>query len=45
MIRVLLIEDHAAVRDGLRPLINQQPDMEVVAEAEDGQFGLALPAT
>jgi two-component system response regulator NreC len=35
-IRVLLIDDHAVVRAGLRALIEMQDDMEVVAEAESG---------
>lgn len=42
MIRVVLIDDHALVRTGLRLIIEKQPDMEVVGEAEDGQAGLAL---
>ena len=36
-IRVLLAEDHATVRHGLKLLINRQPDMEVVGEAGDGR--------
>jgi two-component system NarL family response regulator len=35
-IRVLIADDHPIFRMGLRNLINQQPDMEVVAEAGDG---------
>src|SRR4051794_26833654 len=35
-IRVLLAEDHAIVREGLRALLNAQPDMEIVGEAADG---------
>jgi len=35
-LRILLAEDHAVVRSGLRAVINAQDDMEVVAEAEDG---------
>lgn len=35
-IRVVLIDDHAVVRVGVRCLINEQPDMEVVGEAGDG---------
>jgi len=34
--RVLLVYDHAVLRDGLKLLINRQPDMEVVGEASDG---------
>jgi DNA-binding NarL/FixJ family response regulator len=33
MIRVLLLDDHAVVRDGYRRWIGSEPDMEVVAEA------------
>ena len=36
MIRVLIADDHGIVRSGLRMLIDRQPDMEVVAEADDG---------
>ena len=48
-IRVILADDHPVVRDGLGAIINQQPDMEVVAEAEDGdaavsQYEKYLPA-
>ena len=35
-IRVLIADDHAVVRAGLRMLIGTQPDMEVVGEAADG---------
>jgi two-component system response regulator NreC len=37
MIRVLLAEDHETVREGLRLLVNAQPDMEVVGEVGDGR--------
>jgi two-component system, NarL family, response regulator NreC len=37
MIKVLLAEDHETVREGLRLLLNGQPDMTVVAEASDGR--------
>lgn len=36
-ITVLLADDHAVLRAGLRMLINAQPDMEVVGEAADGR--------
>jgi two-component system response regulator NreC len=35
-IRILLADDHAVMRSGLRLLIDNQPDMEVVGEAGDG---------
>ena len=34
--RILIADDHGIVRGGMRLLIDRQPDMEVVAEAEDG---------
>ena len=37
MIRILIADDHTVVRDGLRALLERQPDMEVVAEAGDGR--------
>lgn len=37
MIRVLAVDDHAIFRDGIARLIATQPDMELVAEAADGQ--------
>jgi DNA-binding NarL/FixJ family response regulator len=36
MIRVFIADDHPIVRQGLRELIDRQPDMEVVGEADDG---------
>jgi DNA-binding NarL/FixJ family response regulator len=36
MIRLLLVDDHAILRDGLRALLSYYPDVEVVGEAEDG---------
>lgn len=36
MIRVLIADDHPVVRDGLRGLMEIQPDIEVVGEARDG---------
>ena len=43
-IRVLLVEDHAIVRQGVRLLLDGQPDMEVVGEADEGGKALALVA-
>jgi DNA-binding NarL/FixJ family response regulator len=34
--RILVADDHPIVRSGLRKLLNAKPDLEVVAEAEDG---------
>jgi two-component system NarL family response regulator len=41
-IRVILADDHPVVRDGLAAIVNQQPDMEVVAEAGDGEQAISL---
>ena len=40
-IRILIADDHAVVRRGLRALIDTEPDMEVVGEAADGVEALA----
>ena len=34
--RILIADDHGIVRSGVKLLLDRQPDMEVVAEAEDG---------
>jgi DNA-binding NarL/FixJ family response regulator len=39
-IRVLVVDDHPLIRDGLRFLINAQDDMEVAGEAADGAAAL-----
>ena len=36
MTRILLAEDHNTVREGIKMLVNAQPDMEVIGEAADG---------
>ena len=41
-IRILIVDDHPALRAGLCALIAGQPDMQVVAEAGDGSEGLEL---
>ena len=44
--RIFLVDDQALVRAGFRMLIEAQPDMEVVGEAEDGRAALeALAVT
>jgi two-component system NarL family response regulator len=42
VIRVMLVDDHPVVRDGLANIVNQQKDMRVVAEADDGDAAIAL---
>ena len=41
-IRVLLADDHAILRDGIRALLADHPDMIVVGEAEDGHWAVHL---
>ena len=41
-IKLLIVEDHHIVRQGLIALLNTVPDMEVVAEASDGKVGVDL---
>ncbi|MER5426255.1 response regulator transcription factor [Streptosporangium roseum] len=42
MIRVLLVDDQALIRGGFRALLEIEDDIEVVAEAVNGEQGLAL---
>src|SRR5579885_2652636 len=39
-IRILLADDHTILRAGLKMMLNAQPDMEVVGEAQDGRQAL-----
>lgn len=41
-IRVLLVDDHQIVRDGLRSLLGKQMDIEVIGEADNGRDALVL---
>jgi NarL family two-component system response regulator LiaR len=41
-IRVMIVDDHLMVRDGLKVFLSIHDDIEVVAEAEDGEQALAL---
>lgn len=41
-LRILIADDHALFRDGLRPLLERQPGISVVGEAADGQELLRL---
>ena len=40
-VRVFLADDHEMIREGLRLLVNSQPDMECVGEAGDGREAVA----
>jgi NarL family two-component system response regulator LiaR len=42
MIRVLIVADHEVVRQGLRYMLEQRPDLEVVGEGSDGEEAIAL---
>lgn len=41
-IRILLVDDHQVLRDGLKALINSEEDLQVIAEAENGQAAIEL---
>ena len=43
-IRVLVADDHAVLRAGLRMLLDAQPDMAVVGEADNAERAAALDA-
>jgi DNA-binding NarL/FixJ family response regulator len=43
-VRIILVDDHKMVRDGLRCLLAQENDLEVVAEAENGNTAVLLCA-
>jgi two-component system, NarL family, response regulator NreC len=42
MIRIVLADDHSVMRSGLRALLQQHPDMQVIGEANDGREALSL---
>lgn len=42
MIRILVADDHAIVRDGLRLLLNAEPDLSVIAEAANGRDAVRM---
>ncbi|QJX47194.1 response regulator transcription factor [Hymenobacter taeanensis] len=44
MIRVLLVDDHSIVRNGIQALLAQEPDIEVVGQTDNGQSLLELLA-
>lgn len=41
-IKILLVEDHQIVREGLRRMLELEPDMQVVGEASNGEEALAM---
>ena len=41
-IRILIVDDHSIVRDGLRSLIEKQENMEVIGEANNGRKAVSL---
>lgn len=43
-IRVLLADDHTILRDGIRALLDDQADIEVIGEAKDGQATVKMTA-
>jgi DNA-binding NarL/FixJ family response regulator len=40
--KILLVDDHRMIREGLRALLNAEADIEVVGEANDGRAGVRL---
>jgi DNA-binding NarL/FixJ family response regulator len=42
MIKILLVDDHAIVREGYRSLLEKQDNMEIIAEASSGEEGYRL---
>ncbi|MCZ6789887.1 MAG: response regulator, partial [Chloroflexi bacterium] len=43
--RVLLVDDHQVVREGLRRMLEMEPDIKVVGQAVIGEEGLVMLAT
>src|ERR1700675_1063053 len=41
-IRVMLVDDHALVREGIRQILEKEPDIAVIGEAERGELALEL---
>ncbi len=40
--KIILVDDHKIIRDGLRNLLEQQPNIEIIAEADDGISAVQL---
>jgi len=45
MIRLLIVDDQSAVRQGLQMVLTAEPDLQVVGEASDGEGALSLAQT
>jgi DNA-binding NarL/FixJ family response regulator len=45
VIRVLVVDDHALIRDGIAAILAPHDDMHIVGEAEDGDTAVRLAAT
>ncbi|HPP38006.1 MAG TPA: response regulator transcription factor, partial [Thermosynergistes sp.] len=43
-IRVVLVDDHRLFRDGLKKLLELEPDVEVIGEAKDGEEAVRVVA-
>jgi DNA-binding NarL/FixJ family response regulator len=41
-VRIVIADDHRIVRDGIRWMLDDEPDMEIIGEAQDGQSLLEL---
>jgi two-component system, NarL family, response regulator NreC len=42
ILRIVIAEDHKTVREGIKLLVNSQPDMEVIGEAGDGEAAIKM---
>ncbi len=42
MLKVLIVDDHPMMRQGIKEVLEAQDDFQVVAEAEDGEQALSL---
>lgn len=42
MIRVLLVDDQSIIRQGLKVLLELEPDLQIVGEADNGQTAIEL---
>ncbi|SVE19281.1 uncharacterized protein METZ01_LOCUS472135, partial [marine metagenome] len=42
MINILMVDDHLIVREGIKRIINDIPDMNIISEASNGNEAMAL---